>query len=276
MWCSGACIWWHIMAQKWRCSRLVLPARAPGRHGGGLLRRAPDVLRPGRGDVERLDHGVAHGANAAVPHGADAAAARRLPVHDLLAALLALLALLAARPPTPTDPMWLWGTAASMVGLPSPLPVAPRTGRPEAETAGAWLLLLGGAWFWDGGGTEDGVRRRRPGTRRAGGKRLRSKQLRVSTLTPKILVPTGTYAAATCPATATCPPYLSDPTSLRPQPTPAGRGRVCDGHGPDAVGARGARPRHRRVHHGLHLGVQAARRLLRAPGASKGGFADLV
>ncbi len=37
------------------------------------------------------------------------------------------------------------------MGLPSPLPVAPRAGRPEAETAGAWLLLLRGrrmaAWW---------------------------------------------------------------------------------------------------------------------------------
>jgi hypothetical protein len=29
-----------------------------------------------------------------------------------------------------------------------------------------------------------------------------------ATHTPKILVPTGTYATATCPDTPTCPPYF--------------------------------------------------------------------
>jgi hypothetical protein len=36
----------------------------------------------------------------------------------------------------------------------------------------------------------------------------KQKATRIATHTPKILVPTGTYATATCLDTPTCPPYL--------------------------------------------------------------------
>jgi hypothetical protein len=37
---------------------------------------------------------------------------------------------------------------------------------------------------------------------------ISGKQNSTHTHTPKILVPTGTYAAATCPDTPNCPPYI--------------------------------------------------------------------